>query len=628
MPAIAGIVFPDVFQMERLLGPMLSTLCHKGGNPTFRQHKNIQLGVCGSPLVEWQHLLVGLDGTFFTSQVTRATLQANGYPAQSASDTELIAFAYDFWGMQFLEHLEGDFAFFILDQKQEKLILARDRIGKKPLYWYHDSKHLLFASELKALLVTGLVPQTPALDGIASYLYLGYIPQDMSPIKGINKLLPGYYLQFNKDGSKSIQSYWSYSSYFKQKTTEDQPRILQKLDNLLQESVNAQIPKERPLACFVSGGLGSATVAYYLQKLVPHNEVRAFTVGFQEESSTDVTAAKEVTKQFKIKHETEIITPSTLLKDIVRIVWHLDEPLADPNILATWRLAKLARPYKFAFSGMGSDELMAGHARYTTDERKIGYLNWLTQYSLPFLKTVLLPLLQHLSKPASFNLLRNLRTNPWQIDYLNQNALFKSDQLAAAAPGLAEIFDPRVFLNKFHNLTQIDSPVSSFLYFDVKTRLADSYILQYDRLTVAQDVDWRTPFLSRELIEYLATMPSPQEISSNETFPLLKPLLKNTLPASFLQRPKRTRKDFLKSWVELSGLSPLFHLLSRGTLVEQGLLSGPWVKRQVATTERQQEAFPQLWGLLILEIWFRLYINSPTSPQPPDLDIHDLLAAG
>lgn len=625
MPGIAGIVFPDAFQIDHLIAPMLTSLSHRGSPAESRIFKNFQLGTCGSPLVLWEHLLVGLDGHFYGSQLTRATLQENGYPAAGASDSLLIAFAYNFWGTKCLDHLDGDFAFFLLDQKQEKLILARDRIGKKPLYWYQDQKHLIFASELKAVLATGMVPQTPAQDAFASYLYLGYIPQDLSPVQGINKLLPGYYLQYNKDRSKSIQPYWSYSSYFQGKVNAEPSATIQRVDAMLQESVSARIPSQRPIGCSISGGLGSASIAYYLQKLVPHEELHTYSVGFQDETEADVQAAKEVAKHLHLQNKADIITPGTFLNDIVKIAWYLDEPISDPNIVATWRLARLAQPSKFLFSGIGSDELLAGHDRYTKEERSSGYLSTIRQLSMPFLKSLLLPALHLFARNSAYGFLRQAQTNPWQLDYIRQNALFAEDQLKRAAPRLAALFDPHVFLHKFYNLPQMESPIASFLYFDVKTRLSDCYILQYERLTAAHGLDWRAPYLSRNLVEFLASIHTPEMQGSRDTFSILKAILKNALPEPIIQRPKKTRKNLLKTWVELSGLSPLFQLLPKGTLVESGMISGSWLRRQVSSLDKQEESFRYLWSILMLEIWFRLYINGPIHTQPPDISIQELL---
>lgn len=624
MAGIAGAVYSDVFQVNHLVDKMINTVIHRGpSSQHFHTHKNFQVGICGQMLSSYGDIVVGLDGALYNTMQLRATLKEKGFPDSNPSDSDLINYAYALWGLSFLEHIDGDFSLFVLDEAQDRLILARDRIGKKPLYWYHDGKQLLFASELKAIVATGSVPQTMALDAMALYLYFGFIPQDFSPIKSVNKLLPGYYLICSKDHSKTIQPYWSYSSCFQNRSSEDRSTVIRHVDEMLQQSVVERIPHEKPIGCMVSGGLGSATVAYYLQKIVAKNEIKAFTVGFQDQTSADLLAAKSITQSLEISQQTEMITPKTFLNDLVRIAWYLDEPLADPNVTATWRLAALSSQTQYVFSGMGSDELMAGHSRYTIDERNLNKASLLRQYRVQFMR-MFLPIIQFLSKKYAYGILQQSRTNPWQFEFMEENSIFNQKLIREIAPNLSTFFDPRTFLHKFHNLPRVKSQVGSFLYFDVKTRLPDCYIMQYDRLTAAHSIDWRTPFLARYLIEYLASMSMPEQMESAAAFSTLKSILKDVFSPEVLNRPKKTRRSFLQPWVESSGVGKLFELLPRGSLVDQGLISQKWLKLHTSTPELRRENFRYLWSILMLEIWVRLYINESITENPPQLSVQEL----
>lgn len=626
MAGIAGIIFPDAFQVDQTLFEAIKTLSHRGEEENqIVTFKNIQVGICGSRLTTYEHIIVGLDGTLFGIELLKSVLKENGYHPDLASSTELIALAYDFWGSTFLEHIDGNFALFILDQKKESILLARDRIGKKPLYWYQDSRILIWGSELKALLATGAIPQTPDLDAIASYLYFGYIPQDFSPIQGINKLLPGYYLQYNQNKSISTHPYWSYAAHFRSNTKESPQEIVHNVNSILEEAVKERIPKQRPLGCFLSGGLGSASIAYYLQKNVSSEQIKAFNVSYQEQNIADLQAAQEAARDLNLNYSYDIITPQTLLKDIVKIAWYLDEPVADPNIIATWRLTALAKEHtQFIFSGMGSDEFLAGHNRYTTEEQKSTYLNRAIQLGMPFIRSFLLPIINVFSKTSTYGILQQGRANPWQIDYLNQNALFTKDILKAAAPRLDQKFNPQVFLHRFPHLAELHSPVSSYLYIDVKTRLVDNYILQYERMTTAHNLEWQTPYLSKDIIEYLAKIPEPYVLESSKTSFILKEILKNKLPPTFINRPKRTRKEFLSTWVVSSGLFNIFQKLPNGSLVDLGIISGSWLKAQVKTPEQCRLSFRYLWSILMLEIWYHLFINKSVDQSAPEITLEEL----
>ena len=626
---IAGIVYPDAFQVTHLLTPILNTLAHRG-SPLLREeftYKNIQIGITGGQLAHSSTGVAAIDGRLNHVADLKAQLEAQGFHFKTDNHAELVLYAYELWGTSFLEHISGNFALTVIDKRDGKLLLARDRLGKNPVYWFQGPQHFIFSSELKGMLASGVVPQTPSTEGIAHYLYLGYIPQDLSPIKGVNKLLPSHYLQYNSDQSKIINPYWSLSSFLKKKTEMSPASFICQFDELLTSTVCEQVPPSTPFGCLVSGGIGSASVAYYLQKCVSEKDYDAYTVAFQGENMEDMAAAEDVTRTLHLKHHCDIITPADFLDDFTKIIWYLDEPLADPNTIATWRLGKLAHSSKVVFSGMGSDEFLAGHSRYSTKEQTTSVWSQLLQSSSQFVKTYLLPLISAVSREQAYKILRHLRSNPSQYNYISQNAVFSEHELSLAAPRIASQFDIHVFLHKFHRLPEISSvsTVASLLYLDIKTRLADNFILQYERLLTANGLQWRTPFISKEIVEFLARVIEPERLAEKDTFFIMKNILKNVFPVSFLYRPKRTRKDFLKSWVTRSELPELFKLLQKGTLVESGIISDKWLQKQLSSLDQQKEAFPRLWSILVLELWFRIYINQPIQSSPPNITVRDLL---
>ncbi len=629
MQGLAGIIYPDIFQVTNLIQSMLRTQRHRSlKDQEVFTHKNIQIGLCGGKIVsnEKKTIFSGIDGTITNSLEIQLGLREKGIALNDTSDAGIVLKSYECYGVKCFDKLDGDFALMILDTHEQRLILARDRIGKKPLYWFQNQNSFMFASELKALLATGLVPQTPAFDALASYLYFGYIPQDMSPIEGVSKLLPAHYLQFEFNGSKSIHSYWSYSSYFEKTTTEKTEDILYNLDALLLESVKKNMTTADRMGCFISGGIGSATIAYYMKQLATADQITTYSVGFQGEYDQDLLIAKDVAATLDLSNHSYAIPQNEFLNDLCKIIWYLDEPLADPNIISTWKLAAMAsKETHTTFSGMGSDELFAGHSRYTIEEQGAHPLRKLFQPPLSHMRKALIPLLQRLYKPFAYHLIKESRTDPWQFGYLRQNALINEHELHKISPKLGLIFDPGVFLHKFNHLHRIQSKVASYLYFDVKTRLADCYVLQFDRLTAAHGIDWKAPYLDRRLVEYLASLPEPDALQEKRTATFLKSLMKNTLPASMIDRPKRTRKSFLKNWIESNEVKPLFDLLMHGTLIDTGLISGVWLKEHINRLGKGEDAHKKLWAVLVLEIWFRLYINRSIGTEPPRLSVIDLL---
>lgn len=629
---IAGIIYPDILQVTDLIEPMLDTLRHRGA-PSFetRTFKNIQIGIHGASfgINDKKNKWLALDGSIDNIHEVTKELRSHGKRFNAETQAEVLINAYEHWDIGFLDKIDGDFAIALCDQIKGSIILARDRIGKKPLYWYQDNHYFIFASEIKALLATGVVPQTPAEDAISAYLFFGYLPQDLTPIKAVSKILPCHYLHYKMNGGKTILPYWSYSAQFEHRTTAHKNKIVNQLDQLLEESVRIRIPQDHKLGCIVSGGLGSATVANYVRKALPDTTFPAFSVGFKGQNDLDILSASEVAKDLKIPQIVDWVTPNNMLDNLVSTAWYLDEPIGDPNVVATAKLADLARKdVRSIFSGMGCDELLAGHSRYTVEEEGTHYLSRMMLVPTPLIRHFVAPLMNMIFRPAAFNILRVLKTNPLQFEYLRHNALFDEKTLAEVSPKLAGIFDPDSFLHKFHHLQRIKSIVSSYLYFDVKTRLPDCFMLQYERLMTSRGLSWQTPFLDRAIIEFAATLPEPESLSESETATYLKPLLKHVFSDLVVSRPKKTRREFLSSWTNTHSLRQAFELLQTGTLVETGFVSHKWISMQLQSDNFNPESFRDLWSILMLEVWFRLFINRPIQSEAPKISLIELLSEG
>lgn len=622
----AGIIYPDVLQMNDLIPPMLDTM--RGGLKPIREihtYRNVQFGSVGAKILYNDKRTI--FGTF--DGLIENAPQLEKQVGKSAGDNpaQLLIWAYELWKEDCIEKIEGDFAFAIYDTEEQLLLLARDRIGKKPLYWYHDQHHLIFGSELKSLLATGLVPQTADLNAVAMYLYFGFIPQDLSPIKDVNKLLPASYLLFQPGQGRSIHHYWSYSYYFEKKQTDDPKDVTHTISTLL-ESASKRLMSSRkePFGCFITGGIGSATVAWEVSRLAiepPHG----YTVAFSGQNEDDSKIAAEVAKTVNIPLQSSTITPDSLVKNLISIVWNLDEPIADPTIVATWNLSEMAaRDTKTVFSGMGSDEFLAGHNRYTNVEQEMGFINRLNLIPGPILRHIIVPALHLFSPAAAFNILKVNRTNPWQFEFLRHNAVFDEHQLREAAPQLSRYFDPDTFLHKFHHMSRINSSVAQLLYLDVKTRLPDHFMLQYERLTKAHGLSWRSPFLDRELVEYAAGLLEPEVLLESSTASYLKPIIAPIFSPDIVGRPKRSRPSFLNAWTPLPEIRHLFQYLLRGTLIETGIISEAWLREQLFGEGVSQHNFRLLWSILILEIWYHLFINRPIRAVPATKNLHELLS--
>lgn len=631
MSGLAGIIYPDRFQVTHLVDEMLMSLRHRGkGDFASYAYLNIELGTQNQSRLfsnKKRTVFVGLDGDLHNKEQLVSGLKQLGRSPDPTNSLDLLVQAYEaFPEHELLEKLEGEYAFFIFDKEREQLLLARDRLGKKPLYWLHIGEHFYFGSELKSILATGAVPQTVAEDALATYLFFGYLPQDMTPIQGINKLLPGFSLRIQLDHTKSIAPYWSYSSLFEDSEPKSSSEVAHHLEKLLEKAILQRrcLEEARPLSCFISGGLGSTTIAHTLRSIVSDAPVSGYSCNFKGQNDADLEAAGLAAKALEMEHRTFSLTPDNLFDHFVKIAWHLDEPLADPNVLATYHLGRLAaEKTDCVFSGMGSDELLAAHARYYLQQSAAPRAShFLSNLFKPIQKHLLFPLIRTISPKRAFHILQTYPSNPSQVSYLYQNALFPEEQHTEISPLLKGLFDTDVFLHKFHHSHRIKNDISSFLYFDVKTRLADLFMHQFDRLTAAHSLRWEAPFLDNEIVSYLAAISGNRKLSFKKT--PLNLILEGKLPESVVKRPKEVRTAFLTPWIDHPSIFKIFQLLSQGTLVEAGYISRRWLQKLLAPKKRRYH-FQHLFALLSLEVWMRLYTLRPVTTEPPECTLEELL---
>ena len=612
---------------------MLEALAHRGPGVESEltrdvyTHKTVRIGTSGGTLSTTpnRELIAVMDGAIYNFKEIQLKLQKKGRHINMDQPGELLLQAFEVYGENFAEMVDGDFTLCIFDRTQSELYLYRDRVGVKPLYWYSDGRYFLFSSALKSLLATRMVSQKLSYEAAAAYLTLGYIPQDMTPIQNVSKLLPGHFLKYSFNKGVTIHGYWSFGNLFKKESTLSVEEGQEKFRTLILDAANRRT-REGPFGNFVSGGIGSACSACALRKLHPKEEIPSFSVNFSGENDSDLQAAIHFAKVLNLDETVDHVTPKNFLDDLPKIVWYLDEPLADPNVTATWRLARLAsNEVLVALSGMGSDELLAGHRRYSREESPSNVSYFLKKAQQWLTNRLFIPLMRPLDPTKSFSLLKFSRSNLELIEYLHSGHIFSDTEMKRAAPALADHFSAGYFVHRFHNLQKLSSPAACYQYLDFKTRLPDLYIMQYERLTMAHGVKWRSPFLDKWIIEMLATYPKPESYTDKETAQLLKRALEPMFPKELIQRPKKTREHFLESWVESANLLEVFRPLTSGTLVDSGVIENRWLEEVTASVPAAKNHFRELWALLILETWFRLFIHQPISLEPPKMTIHELL---
>ena len=604
MANLAGIIHPTAFQITELIGTMSRAFSHTTPFQFFR-YKNLELGVWDESFVTNEHktIWVMVDGTILNAGELRAELKKLGFSFTTENDNELILRAYEAWKESFMSRLNGDFVIILFDEEHERLYIIRDRIGKKNLYWTMKGEYFLFSTEIKGLLATEMVPQTPSTVGLGSYLYFGYIPQDITPIKEVNKLLPGYYLRINLSRQFSIEQYWSLSHHFEAKESLTKEEAYQRFGELFEEGVRTALPKNGIIATLGSDNLGSTALNWQVNKIAGSNTLRSYQASFEN------------------------MQPEELLADLVEMVWHLDTPIADPYILQTWHLAKMAsRETKYVLADLGWQEMLAGHRRYfQTNPIVSPPLAHRLAALLPtkFLKQFLIPGLTRCHLKQQWRILRNIDFNKDQILYLMQLALFKGSRREKVSPLLCHFFDPEIFTQRFHRLKSIPGNVDPFLYLDIKTELPDQLLFQYEQLLAPFGLKLATPFLDYRMVELMAKMPEEIKIEEKTPAAMLRNYLQQVAPE--LTLPPVKKESLISKWCALPQFRELFTLLEKGLLVEEGLISAKWLRSFLRYPHLAETTFRQFWAILILEIWFRLFIHQPIGSQSFDVDLKEFL---
>jgi len=450
-------------------------------------------------------------------------------------------------------------------------------------------------------------------DAISSYLFLGYVPQDLAPINGVNKLLPGCKLTLAPQGNLAVTSYWSYAEYL----SEDRPLEPGELVSLLKAELGRQVPQGE-VGYVAQGTMPSAALASQL----PHGT--ALTTEYPGQNEEEVQAALRIGEALGQGMQTTSFTPATLLDSLPNIVWHLDEPLADPSVMGLWNL--LQGGAERICSDVGCAELLATHPRYY--DPKLAHLLTKPPPAAHWgpLKKFALHLLHSITKPGLFHWLRKSHAHPWLAYFFGSEALFSPKMLRQLSPQIPRLFNPDIFITRIFQLSGLGDTQNAFLFLDERTKLPGKLLLPLDRLCSAAQKPWSAPFLSEGIAELMARVPNEQKLAPDPTqHPLYQLIDPNLRKTPFTPPQGRT---FLNPYLNDATVKQAFDYLTRGTLVESGWLDRKWIKRALERRLPEPVTFTQLWGLLHLEVWMRLFINTPVTTSPPDAPLFQVLQRG
>jgi len=554
------------------------------------------------------------NGEIYNFLELKPQLEALGHTFSTHSDTEAIVHAYEEFGPDCLQHLRGMFAFAIWDERARRLFIARDRAGKKPLYYTTTPKGtFVFGSELKGLLEHPDVVKELDPEALDAYLTLGYVPDPLSIFRGIHKLPPAHFLTFS-DGVVSVKQYWDFELSNDQSMSETD--CLEELRKLLDESVRLRLISDVPLGAFLSGGIDSSTVVAMMARHMGQ-PVKTFSIGFHEDSYNELKYARLTAKKFATDHHEFLVTPD-ICSIVDELVWHFDEPFADSSAIPTYMVSKLAREHvTVILSGDGGDELFAGYTRYVVDRKREGF----GLLPRPLREHVMRPLSQHLPHATwGRNYLHNVSLDPISR-YLDSVSVFTSLNRKA-------LYTPE-FSNKLGHANYVSSlfqdlvgkvasnePLDRLLYLDSKTYLPGDILTKVDRMSMAVSLEARAPLLDHKLIEFVTKIPASLKLAGLETKYLLKKAVKDLVPSEILNRPKQGFGVPIQEWINQQLRSRLRETLTEPRTRQRGYVDPRYVDVLLDEHERgRRDHSTGLWALFMLELWHRQFLDKGSAME-------------
>ena len=557
------------------------------------------------------------NGEIYNFRELAAELRDAGVALRTRSDTEVLLELYRLHGVSFVSKMRGMFAFAIWDAPRRRLVLGRDRLGKKPLYFHIGKRGLSFASELQALLADGDIQRRADAQAIHAYLTLGFVPSEFAAIAGVRKLGPGCIAVF-EDGKLAEERYWKLRFAPRQRSAED---FVEELRHHLFEAVKMRLVSDVPLGAFLSGGIDSSAVVAVMSK-VGAKPVKTFSIGFDEKDFSEVTYARQVARLYETDHHEDVLRPNAA-ELLPKLVHAYGEPFADPSALPTYLLSQMTRRHvTVALSGDGGDEGFAGYTRYAHE--KMARL--FQRVPAALLRPIAGFVERHFPgrKAGSFGEFgATVRLHARRVlmgdvpRYAAQFGHFTPEQMAElCSPDLQAAGEDagRALLGRLLSEATATDALGRQLEVDTQTYLVDDIFTKVDIASMQSSLEVRCPLVDHVLIEFAATVPSDLKMKGFRGKWLLRKALRDLLPHNILYRQKQGFGIPHSRWLR-GDLRPLLHdtLLSR-RVYERGQLERPAVERMIEEhdTGRVNHGL-RLWNLLWLELWHQTFIDAPTS---------------
>jgi asparagine synthase (glutamine-hydrolysing) len=568
--------------------------------------KIIDLQAGNQPMLsEDGNTVLVFNGEIYNHRELRAELESRGDKFKTSSDTEVVLRAFLRWDKDCFARFRGMFALAVWSQNERRLLLARDRLGIKPLYFHLSGRELYFGSELKAIFAHPEFKRELDFTGLHYYLSLNYVPRPHTLVRGIEKLAPGHLLEW-QDGDVEMEAYWRLR--FEPRKHRSLEGAQEELDSLLRGSVRDHLIADVPLGIWLSGGVDSSTILHYTRALRPAN-VKTFSISFAGRTFDESSYIREMARRYETEHHELDVNPSLDLPSAIEeLAYYSDEPFADAGALPVWFLSALSRKHvTVALSGEGADELFGGYVTYAADR----YAARARSVASP-IRRGLLSLLRYW--PVSDEKI----SLEYRLKRFFEGTLLPGDESHVFWNGTFSARQQEQFVlhrngASVNDLFSNDLPapddggsLNRYLAFDQRYYLADDLLQKVDRMSMAHSLEVRPPFLDHRIVEFAAGLPEKMKIDGSQHKVVLKRLMRDKLPASVLQRRKTGLDIPAHDWLRGSLRSLLMDTLSATAIDRTNLFLREHIEFLIKEhMERRANLGYHLWGLLILFLWIR-----------------------
>lgn len=617
MCGIAGIAsFGGRPVSREELRAMCAVMVHRGPNDEgFHLGKDAGLGMRRLSIIDLEtghqpvrnedsSIWVVLNGEIYNFKELRRKLEHRGHVFYTASDTEAIVHLYEEHGTRCVEELRGMFAFALWDEKRRRLLLARDRLGIKPLYYAEIGGRLMFASELKALLQLPEVERSLNWNAVDHLFAFSTTPRSEGIIEGVRKLEPGRFLTISQAEDIRIEGYWNVS--FEPDYSLREEYCAERLRELVEESVRLHLVSDVPLGAFLSGGVDSSSVVAAMAGEAS-SRTKTFSVGFKEADYNESAFARLVARKLGTEHHELIVEPD-VWELIDNLVWHLDEPFGDPSAIPTYMVSKLAAGHvKVVLSGDGGDELFAGYDKYRVEqrERRMDFLPAALRKA-PGIIARMMP-----EGMKGRNFLRHFSLSGWER-YLDAATLFRQEEkeklfCVDVREMLSETDVGRI--EKEHLGGANGHWLSAIQCLDLGAYLPLDILTKVDRMSMAHSLEARVPLLDHKLVEFVATIPPELKLRDGVTKYIFKKALRGILPDSVIDRPKRGFAVPLGYWFrgKLDGF--VRELLLSDRCRQRGIFNTAYMECLLKLHRKRRDLDLKLWTLVSFELWCRTFLD-------------------